>query len=220
MRHIVAIDRTILAGLKLCCLLVASGCASTMPPTSSDVTAAQRGGQMFVLLRVATRSSTGESIEPFPNSLAADNVGVAVGSFETGGEVRQIENMRFLSDKSRADGWFFAVAPRGTHYFAFLPPQRTNGFTYMAMFSRAKRWRVDAPATVTIVYAGSLIVDADESPLLFGGKYISHLGHMEVRDDTKIAQALVKRFVPDISGVKTVLMVEHEGPIILTTPTK
>jgi hypothetical protein len=46
------------------------------------------GGQMLVLLRVATRSSTGELIEPFANSGADDNVGVTVGSFETGGKVR------------------------------------------------------------------------------------------------------------------------------------
>ena len=220
MRRIVAIDRAVLASLMLCCVLVASGCASTTPPTSSEVAAAQRSGQTLVLLRVATRSSTGEVIEPFASSLVDDNVGVAVGSFETGGKVRRIENMRFLSEKSRADGWFFAVAPRGTHYFAFLPPRRTHILTYMASFNGAKRWRVDSPATATVVYAGSLIVNADTSPLLFGGKYISRLVRMEVRDETEIAQALVQRFVPDISGVETVLMVEHEGPIILTTPTK
>jgi len=206
-------------GMALCFLLVVSGCASTKPPSTSEVAAAQRSGQLLVLLRVATRSSTGESIEPFASSLADDNVGVAVGSFETAGKVRQIEDMRFLSDKSRADGWLFAVAPKGTHYFSFLPPRRTDAFSYTAKFNQVKRWRVDASTKAKVVYAGSLFIDVDTSPLLFGGKYISRFARIEVRDETNIAKTLVQRFVPNLSGIQTVLMMEHEGPIILTTPT-
>ena len=219
MWRIVAIDRTILAGLMLLCVLVVSGCASTAPPTSSEVIAAQRAGQILVLLRVVTKSSTGESIAPFANSLVDDNIGVAIGSFETGGKVRRIEDMRFLSEKSRADGWFFALVPKGTHYFAFLPSRRTNIFRYIAMFNRTKLWRVDVPAMATVVYAGSLIIEGDTESLLFGGKYMKNLDRMEVRDETIIAKTLIQRFVPDASGLKTALMVVHEGPIILTTPT-
>ena len=211
---------TLLAGSMLCCLLIVSGCAATAPPTSSEVVAAQASGQMVVLLRVATRSSTGESVKLFGSSLADDNVGVAVGSFATGAKVRQIEDMRFLSEDSRADGWLFLLAPRGTQYFAFLPPRRSNAFEYIAMFNRAKRWRVDAPTAATLVYAGSLIFEAEERPLLFGGSYISHLRPVEVRDESETAKTLVKRHVPDVDGIETVLMVEHHGPIILTTPAK
>lgn len=213
------IDRTIAAVLLICFALMASGCAATAPPTGSEVTAARQSGQSLVLLRVAPRSSSGAPVDPFANALVDDNVGVAVGSFETGGRVRRIEDMRFLSEASRADGWFFAIVPPGTQYFAFLPPRRTNIFSYLAMFDHAQLWRIDAPVASSMVYGGSLIVDVDVGSLLFGGEYIETLRYAEVRDETDIAKNLVQQFVPGISGVKTALMVAHEGPVILTTPT-
>ena len=212
-------NRTIFAGLLTCFALLASGCAVTAPLTSGEVSAAQQGGQTIVLLRLATRSSAGSPVEPFANSLADDNVGVAVGSFETGGKVRRIEGMRFLSDGSRANGWFFAVVPPGTHYFAFLPPRRTNIFSYLAMFDYAQPWRIDAPVAGAMVYGGSLIIDVEVGSLLFGGEYIKTLRYVEVRDETDIAKNLVQQFVPGTSEIKTALMTAHEGPIILTTPT-
>ena len=219
MRRVDTINRNIFAGLLLCCVFAVSGCAQTAPPTSGEVAAAQQGGQMLVLLRVVTKSSTGDSIKPFANSFVDDNIGVAVGSFETGGKVRRIEDMRFLSDESRADGRFFAVLPPGTNYFSFLPPRRTNIFSYLEMFNHAKLWRIDVPKAKAMVYGGSLFVEGDAGSLLFGSKYIKNLRRMEVRDETVIAKNLVQRFMPGISGIKTTLMVAHEGPIILTTPT-
>ena len=211
-------DTTIFAGLILCCLLLASGCVATKPPTSAEMISAQRDGQMLVLLRVAARLSTGESIEPFASSLADDNFVVAAGSFETVGELEQIQEMRYLSDESRAEGWFYIFLPKGTLYFAFPPPRRTDAFTYADMITRAKRWRVDAPTTAAIVYAGSLYIEAIEEELFFGGKGIRYLEHIEVLDETAIAKSLVQRFVPTLGDFKTVLIVEHEGPTILTTP--
>lgn len=220
MGRIVVNDTTIFAGLILCCLLLASGCVATKPPTSSEMSDAERNGQMLVLLRVATRSTTGESIEPFSSSLADANLVVAAGSFETAGEVKHIQEMRFLSDESRAEGWFYVFLPKGTLYFAFLPPGGTYAHTFADMINRAKRWRIDAPTTADIVYAGSLYVEAYEvKPLLLSYKVISHLGRIEVVDETAIAKSLVQRFVPTFGDFKTVLIVEHEGPTILTTPT-
>ena len=219
MRCVDTMNRNFIAGLLVCSLLALSGCARTMPPMSSEITAAQQGGRMLVLLRVAPRSSTGESIEPFAHSLVDDNIGFAVGSFETGGKVRRIEDMRFLSEGSRAAGWLYFVLPRGAHYLAFLPPRRTNIFSYMRMFDHAKKWRLNVPATDAIVYAGSLIIEGDTESLLFGGKYLKNLLRMEVRDETKIAKDLVRQFVPGVSEVETSLMAAHEGPIILMTPT-
>ncbi len=192
---------------------------AVVDPKRKSATAAQQGGRMLVLLRVATRSSTGESIEPFAHSLVDDNIGFAVGSFETGGKVKRIEDMRFLSQESRAEGWFYFVLPRGAHYLALLPPRRINLFTYLEMFNDAKKWRLNVPATEAMVYAGSLHIESDIELLFFGGKYIKNLLRMEVRDETKIAKDLVRQFVPGVSEVETSLMAAHEGPIILMTPT-
>jgi hypothetical protein len=213
-----SIHATTRVGFLLCCLLVVTGCVSTKAPTSSDIATALAHGQTLVLLRVATNSTTGEHLEPFASSLADDNLGVGVGSFETAGKIEWTVDMHYLSDESRADGWFCIFLPAGTHYFAFLPPRRTDVWSYTEMFYNAQRWRVDAPTTASIVYAGSLIVEVDDEPVLFGQKYPSGFRRMEVLDETSIARSLAQQFIPGFSDIKTVLMVKHEGPTIKTTP--
>lgn len=202
----------------MCCLLLASACVATQPPTGSEVATAFRDGQMLLLLRVATRISTGETVAPFTGSLADDNLGIAVGNFGTGGKLSRIEEMRFMSEASRADGWLYIFLPAGVQYFAFLPSRRTDIFSYTEMFNHVQRWRVDATPTAGVVYAGSLLIEVDVAPLLFGQEHIDKLGRMEVLDETGVAKSLVQKFVPNTHDVRTALMQKHKGPIILSTP--
>lgn len=213
-----SIRTTTRVGFVWCCLLIVSGCLSTKPLTSSDTATVLAQGQTLVVLRIAIRSQTGEFLEPFASTLADDNPGVAIGNFKTGGELERTIDMRFLSDESRSDGWFAIILESGTHYFAFLPPRRTDEGSYSRMFNTAERWRVDAPTAASIVYAGSLIIDVDMEPLFFGGEGFWHFGPMEIIDETGIARSLAQQIVPASSDIKTVLMVKHEGPVILTTP--
>ena len=212
------ITRLAIVNLAIVWLTMAVGCAATAPPTSGEIATIKRGDQALILIRIAVRNARGAAIEPFSGSLADDNVGIGSGNFESGGKIRQRSDIRFLSERSRANGWFFVVAPRGTHYFAFLPPRRTDAFSYAAHFSRIVPWRVDSPTTADVIYAGTLVADGKTNPLLFGGDQLTSFDIIGVQDESDKAQALMRRFMPGVERVETTLMVRHTGPLIFNTP--
>ena len=200
---------------------ILGGCTSTpAPPGKSELSAIDAGEMTLLLLRVDA-SIEGEAHEPFSSSLADDNIGIGLGTFETGGHAKPSGPWRFLSEDSRAQGWaymYLSVSP-GTLYLAFLPPRRTDIFTYRAMFEGARLWRIDVPEKSKLVYVGTLAVDGESDFYLFGGKSLNHFKRMEIRDEREAAQALADRHVPGLGPIKTALMQRHDGPIILTTPT-
>ena len=67
--------------------VVLSACAVTKPPSDQAVAEVRADDKTILLFRVAV-SLDGKPHEPFAGSLADDNVGVAIGTFETGGRVR------------------------------------------------------------------------------------------------------------------------------------
>lgn len=210
--------KSLLFLLLLFAAVILGGCTITAPPERSELSAIDAGEKTLLLFRVAV-SVEGEAHEPFSGSLVDDNIGIALGTFETGGRVRRIEPMRFFSEDSRAQGWTYLSVPPGTLYLAFLPPRRTDLFTYLAMFENAQLWRIDVPERSKLVYAGALAVDGDGGFLLFGGQYLKNFKRMEVRDEREEALALADRHVSGLGPIETVLMQRHDGPIILTTPT-
>ena len=210
--------KPLLFWLLLIAVAILGGCATTAPPGRSELSEIDAGEMALLLLRVAA-SIEGEAYEPFSGSLVDDNIGIALGTFETGGRVQRIEPMRFFSEDSRAQGWAYLSVPPGTLYLAFLPPRRTNLFTYLAMFESAQLWRIDVSERSKILYAGTLAIDGDGGFLLFGGTYLKNFKRIEVRDEREEAQALANRHVPRLGPIEIALMQRHDGPIILTTPT-
>lgn len=205
--------------LLLFAAAILGGCTSTpAPPGKSELSAIDTGEMTLLLLRVAA-SIEGEAHEPFSGSLADDNIGIGLGTFETGGRAKPSGPWRFFSEDSRAQGWTYLSVPHGTLYFAFLPPRRTNTFDYIDMFESAPLWRIDVPEKSKLVYVGTLAVDGESDFYLFGGKSLNHFKRMEIRDEREAAQALADRHVPGLGPIKTALMQRHDGPIILTTPT-
>jgi hypothetical protein len=194
-----------------------SGCASTAPLEHSDLSAIKSGEQTLLLFRIDA-SIEGKPHEPFSGSLVDDNIGMALGTFETGGTLQRIERVRFFSDETRARGWTYLTVPRGTLYLAFLPPRRTDLFSYLAMFEHAQLWRIDVPEQSKIVYAGTLVVDGDSGFLLFGGEYLANFRKMDVRDERADAKILVSEYGPDLGPMETAVMQRHDGPILFTTP--
>ena len=195
------------------------GCATTAPPAESDLSAIDAGEKVLLLLRVAT-SADGQAQEPFSGSLADDNVGIGLGTFDTGGTPRQVEFVRFFSEESRAQGWTYMLVQPSTIYLAFLPFRQTDAFTYLDMFKSAQPWRVDLPTNSKLVYAGTLAIEGEGVYYLGGGgKKLRSFTRMEVRDEREEAQAIANHNVPGLGPIETVLMQRHDGPIILTTPT-
>ncbi len=205
--------------LLLFAAAILGGCTSTpAPPGKSELSAIDTGEMTLLLLRVAA-SIKGEAHEPFSAALADDNIGIGLGTFETGGQAKPSGPWRFFSEDSRAQGWTYLSVPPGILYFAFLPPRRTHIIDYIAMFESAPLWRIDVPEKSKLVYVGTLAVDGESDFYLFGGKSLNHFKRMEIRDEREAAQALADRHVPGLGPIKTALMQRHDGPIILTTPT-
>jgi len=198
---------------------IAGACTTTSPPQPSELTEIEAGKRTLLLLRVVA-SAEGKIIEPFSNLVATDNIGVAIGTFETGGEIRNLAALRFLSEPSRAQGWAFMSVPTGHLYLAFLPPRRSSVWAYQATFKYAKKWHVEVPRGRKLIYAGTLVVDGDSGFLIFGGSYLSYIRHMEIRDEREVAKALVEQHLPRLVPIEAVLMQRHQGPRILTGPAK
>lgn len=191
--------------LHLVVVVVLGGCAITAPPTPRELSAIDADKSTLLLLRVAV-TIEGKAYEPFLADLPDDNVGIGLGTFETAGKVRVVEPQRFFSEDARARGWTYLSVPRGTLYLSFLPPRRTDLFTYHAMFDRTQLWRIDVPERAKVVYAGTLAIEGEGIPLLFGGQRLEAFTRVEIRDEREAAQLLVDEYVPQLGKIETILM--------------
>ncbi len=197
-----------------------SGCSVYRLPSSSDYEKIRSGERAMVFVRI-TGDINDVPYEIFGSSLADENIGLALGGFETGGEVRQILPV-FLSAQTQKEGWIYVLLEPGLHYLAVLPPRRTNVKSYALMFEDAPLWRLDIPAETKLVYAGTLHLPCVEQKLLFGAKTISSIvvDKSTIRNDEQAARRIAAEFFPEFGTPKTMLMQRHKGPIILRTPSR
>ena len=144
-----------------------------------------------------------------------DNIGIALGGFETGGELRQIMP-GFLSHQTRKDGWVYLLLEPGQHYLALQPPRRTDVWSYAKMFKTAPLWRLDIPSKAELVYVGTLHLPSIKQNLLFGVTISSFIwDSVVVRNEDDGARKIAAELLPEFETFKTVLMEQHECPIIL-----
>ncbi|MCD6681647.1 MAG: hypothetical protein LT102_13530 [Burkholderiaceae bacterium] len=200
-------------------LLALVGCASTGAPTAEERTAVAASEKAIVLVRVQCTIENRQPCEPFRHVVGDDNIGVGLGSFQTGGEPERLAS-RFLSPQSRKDGWTFLVLAPGTYYLAFYPPRRTDVFTYARGIKDAPRWRIDVPPDARIAYVGTMRLSGASDRLLFGGSIMRSIraDEMSVANEEELARALVKAELPGAGELHTVLMKLQEGPTILHAP--
>jgi hypothetical protein len=197
------------------------GCASTGLPSARERRAMSVGDKAIVLLKVECTIENQQPYEPFSSSMVADNISFGLGSFETGGEPKQSETLRFLSPESRHTGWTYFVLPQGTYYLAVYPPRRTDLSTYQRSLENAPLWRIDVPENAKLVYAGTLHLTGDSDRLLFEGRIMRSIwgGQATVTNDHELARRLFAEYLPEMGEVQVVLMQRHEGgPIILRSP--
>jgi hypothetical protein len=189
-------------------------------PSAAEKTAVDAGQKSIVLLRVQCTVEDGTPYEAFAHALVDDNVSFGVGSFDTGGEPRRLELLRFLSPESRRDGWTYLVLPHGTHYLAVYPPRRTDVFSYQRSLKDAPRWRIDIPRGARLVYAGTLRLAGASDRLIAGGRILRSIrvDAMRVADEEALARELLVEHFPGLGEVHAALLVRQEGPIILHAP--
>lgn len=223
-RERVAGERRGLAILRLMsvCFFVSYlvGCASTGLPTVKERAAVDAGEKAIVLLRVDCTVENQQPYEAFSHSVMDDNISFGLGSFETGGEPKRLELLRFLSQESRKDGWTYFVLPHGIHYLAVYPPRRTDVLSYERGLKNAPRWRLDIPPNARLIYVGTLRFTGASIPLLFGGRIMTsiRIDEMSVTNDEEWARRLLTEELPGFGEVQSVLLRLQQGPTILRSP--
>ena len=160
------------------------------------------------------------TLPAFVSALTDDNIGVAIGESDQGGHVSQIDFMRFLSGASRAEGWTYFVLRPGVFYFAFLPQRRTDIFSYVAMFNKAQKWRLEVPENRPVVYAGTMHIKGIGRSLLFGGQYLVDFESMTVLDQRNLAKESVAQVLSELGAPITSLLIRQDGPIKLGAITR
>jgi hypothetical protein len=199
-------------------LILLSSCTTTALPSAKDYALLNSGKRSVVLIRLICEVE-GESYEVFRHAVSDDNIGLALGGFETGGELHQ-KIPTHLSTQTRKDGWLYFVVEPGFYYFAVQPPRRTDVWSYKNSFNRGPLWRMDIPPESGTIYAGTLHIPIIQQKMLFGGLSIKSFvtDSMVVLNDEVVARKIAADFFPELKNFKTMLMVKHEGPIILKSP--
>ena len=195
-------------------IFLLSGCATTGLPSPKNLELINSGKRSVVLLRI-TCDIDGNPYKVFQSGLTADDpIGFGLGSFETGGKPWFIEP-KFFSDQTRKDGWMYLVLEPGLYYLAVQPPYR-----YDSSFPTSHLWRLDIPPKVRFVYIGTLHLPSIGENLNFGNiRILSFIwDNSAIRNEEDTARKIAAEFLPELQPFKTMLIVKHEGPIILKTP--
>lgn len=213
----IMVRRLLYLATRIMLVVVLSSCTSSHLPSAKDYELIRSGKRIIVLLRI-TGEINGEPYEVFEHSLPDDNIGLALGSFETGGEPKQIVPV-FLSAQTRKGGWTYLLLEPGLYYLAIQPTLRTSPFSYAEKFKSAQLWRLDIPLKSELVYVGTLHLPSIRQSLLFGTTISSFISDkIIVCDEENIARKVAAEFFPEFGIPKTILMQRHEGPIILKAP--
>jgi hypothetical protein len=188
------------------------------PLRQDDLDQVRTGARALLLLRLIGTDQHGTTRQPLIGSFSADPIGTGWGDFESGGKPLAWLP-RSPSDAAWAEGWVnMALAP-GYYYLAILPARRTDAFTYAAMLDRAPRWRIEVPAGVPVIYAGTLALAERTEPGLLSTLWVGiDYDRSEVRDETAAATALAARDLPALPPPHTRLAVRQSGPIRLGVP--
>lgn len=213
------------AGLGYACLLTMltalAGCSGLTLLTPEEQSAINLGEKVVVLMRVQCTIENGETWQPFQSLALIDNVSLGLGAFETGGETKQLSEMKFLSPESRVEGWTYLLLQPGTYYLSFYGPRRTNVFAYERSKKEAPRWRLDVPSDARLVYVGTMHLQGDSQKAIFGGRFLNTLDREKssLGNDEALARRLLSQYFPDLGQVSVALMRRHEEePIILRSP--
>jgi hypothetical protein len=197
--------------LMIAALVILAGCASMDAPTGRELEDVLTGHKTIVLLRV--EANIGHSpYEPFKADLVDDNICFGLGSFETGGHLRRIENQRFLSPESRREGWTFMVLTPGIYYLTVQPARRTDLYSYIHRFNAPPRWQLDIPEGARVLYAGTIRVSGIGDPLMFGGSVMREILDTSVDGtDQKSATTISAVHFPYLGVPQVFLLQPYEG---------
>lgn len=214
--------RAALRALALGLLAVLAACAMVAPFEEATLARVRRGEEAAVMLRFVVTDQDGAPVAPFAHTLGEDNFNIALGGFESGGAPERVPLARFPTEAARAEGLVHLFLRPGYYYLAVQGARRGDAFSYAARLRTAPRWRIEVPAGVPVLYAGSFTLRGRSEKLLFGDIVITAIDQaaVAVTDDAAFARAAAARDLPGLPAPVSRPAVRHSGPILLGTPAR
>jgi hypothetical protein len=199
--------------------ILTAGCAMVNMPSEKEYEMIRSGKRSLVLLRIACNLDE-MAYEVFSQDLMDDNFGIALGSFETGGEMKQVMTT-FLSNQARKDGWIYFILEPGYYYFAIQPPRRTDAWTYASNFDSIPLQKFYIPPKTQVIYVGTLYFECMGKKGLLGSSIISSCDRdsIIIKKEEDAASKLALEFFSEFEAPNTRLMEKHNGPKIFEVPT-
>lgn len=199
--------------------LILTSCVSIKPLAKSELMDITERRKSLVLLRVTCDIAGKLTIESSSGCIAGENATIAMGNFDTGGELKQIVPLKSFSAETLKQGWIYWVLEPGIYYIGFQGQRRTDAFTYDAQWKHVKRYRIDVQPDSPGVYVGTMHLECRSDWFLFGAKYCCFIDNQIVRNDETQAQKLVSENLKEMSRPITALMQLHtEKTLFFRTP--
>lgn len=198
--------------------ILITGCALVNLPSEKEYETIRSGKRSIVLLRIACNVDE-MAYDVFSQDYVFDNFGIALGSFETGGGMKQVMPA-FLSNQARKDGWIYLILEPGYYYFAIQPPRRTNAWTYASNFDSVPLQKFYIPSKTQVIYVGTLYFECVSKKGLFGSSTISSCDRdsITIKKEDDAASNLALEFFSEFEATNTRLMEKHNGPKIFEVP--
>lgn len=197
---------------------VVASCSFTVPLTQEDYSTITDGQKSLVLLRVTCEIAGESEVEPVQGCISGENAYMAMGDFDTGGELKPIIT-KFLSAKTGKQGWTYFILQPGIYYLGFQGQRRTDAFTYADQWETMNRFRFDIQPDTPLVYIGTIHLQCRSDWFLFGAKYCCFIDRQLIKNEEALAQELVSENLKTIGQPKTALMELHTGKtFIFRTP--
>jgi len=195
----------------------ATGCAVSVLPSGKQYAAIQAGKRAVVLLRVTAELKDGTEVAAFPSPLTGDIIGLGLGGFETGGEVKRTSPTS-LSAETRRQGWIYFILEPGIYYLAVQGARTGDVTAYERELKSLQPWRIEIPVGSPVAYAGTLHLECQSKWYIGGGKSCNFIEGIVVRNEQALAMTISEKYLSDLGPPQTLLMQRHSGPIILRTP--
>lgn len=201
--------------------LTGSGLAAKKgPPSPQELRTGGERPLSVLLLRIILEVD-GQPGAAFPSGSTGDGVTIGLSDFSTGVSAKPVA-VRFLSDETRLDGWVYLVLEPGPRYLATREPRSQNAFDYEARWKTCPHWSLEIPANSRLVYGGTLFLPGAGRWMMFGPRAMVEFdsSRLEVRDESAEAEAICRKWFPDLLPMSVQLAEEHRpgDTMIIETP--
>jgi hypothetical protein len=200
-------------------LLGFANCTFIGPPDDKDLAAVHHREKALVLFRVTCDIAGEPATESEPGCIEGENATVAIGDFDSGGELHQLPILRSFSADTSKQGWTYLILDPGIYYIGFQGQRRTDAFSYNAAWKSVKRYRFDVDPNSPVIYIGTMHLECRSDWFLFGEKYCCFIDHQIIRNEETLAAKILAESFDSIEQPKTALMRLHtDKTLFFLTP--